>query len=439
MTLLRRLLWPLVLGLLLLAGWRLSLPGPLDVALAEVARGTIRSSVEEEGTTRVVDRYVVAAPVEGTLSRIRLREGDAVRKGDLLAEIDPLPFASRIGEEQARTRSLRARIEGSERKRPKPEEIERAGVRHAAARQALAVATQEKREADAAREMTRTDAERVRGLVASATGTREELDRVEAQLTQAAARAEAAALRVGMAELAVETARLDLAILEAERGDFDWEKADTRAQIDAVEASLALLRDRLARTGVTAPADGTVLRLFEESERPVAAGAPLLELGDLARAEVEADFLSEDAARMRVGMAAEVFGRALGEEAVAGEVVRIYPSAFRKISALGVEQQRVYIVVGVRVPLGDRYRVEVRVLLDKRDDCLLVPEGALFRHNGDWGVFREESGVARLVAVRTGLRDGRMREVLSGLDAGDRVLLHPDGAVTDGRRVRPLP
>jgi len=153
---------------------------------------------------------------------------------------------------------------------------------------------------------------------------------------------------------------------------------------------------------------------------------------------VEADFLSEDVAHMKPGMAAEIFGRALADKTVAATIQRIHPSAFEKISSLGVEQQRVTVVFAIargELPLGDQYRVEVRVILDAKADVLLAPEGALFRMAGRWHVFIVEDGRAALREIETGLRDGRNREVVAGLSAGDRVVVHPDSALTDGGRV----
>ena len=168
-------------------------------------------------------------------------------------------------------------------------------------------------------------------------------------------------------------------------------------------------------------------------------GTRILEIGLLSRLEVEAEFLSEDAAHMKVGMPAEIFGRALGDRALPARVKRIYPSAFKKISSLGVEQQRVKVIVDFEgATLGDRYRVEVRVILERREDAVLVPEGALFRHEGRWHVFKIVDGVPRLTRVDTGLRDGRRREVLSGLVTGDQVILHPDSTLEDGAPIEPL-
>ncbi|MHC5012690.1 MAG: efflux RND transporter periplasmic adaptor subunit, partial [Planctomycetota bacterium] len=269
-----------------------------------------------------------------------------------------------------------------------------------------------------------------------------EFDAVQAARTQAAERVGAQEVRVRIRTLAIALARLNREVLEARLNDYDWERQAYQEQIDAVNASLRSLREDLKRTQIHAPISGVLLKLERESEQTVAAGTPILELGDLEQLEVEADFLSEDVVRMRQGMDAEIFGRALGDAVLPAKVTRIHPSAFEKISSLGVEQQRVKVLLSLdtgSVRLGDLYRVEVRVILDERDDVLLVPEGALFRHEGTWHAFVLDAGRARLQAVRTGLRDGRDREVLGGLTAGDRVILYPDDSLEDGIRVEALP
>jgi HlyD family secretion protein len=285
------------------------------------------------------------------------------------------------------------------------------------------------------------DLQRTQAALETGTGSSEDVDAAIAEEARAREEVRAGEVRVQIRELEIRATKLDTEILEARLKDYEWEKEDYAAQIAALDATLAALEDDLSRTRITSPATGTVLQVLLESEQFAAAGTALLEIGDLARLEVEADFLSEDAAHMREGMPAEIFGRALGDRVIEGTIRRIHPSAFLKISSLGVEQQRVTVVVGFKpgeVPLGDRFRVEVRVILDERADVVLVPEGALFRAGGAWHAFAVEGGRARRRKVETGLFDGRRREVLSGLREGETVVLHPD-SIDEGTRVEPLP
>lgn len=439
---LKRALWIVVPVLALVAFWFWSQSRPLPVDMTVVTHGPIRAFVEEEGRTRVVDRFVVSSPVTGRLLRVEVEEGDHVECEQVVARLDPLPLGSAVEEVQARIRALRERMDGVDTKKPKAEEIARAKVLEEQARESLEAAGCELDRAKATWSRLEKDLERARDLAEKKLIPLSELDAAIAAECAAHEDVQAREVRVRIARLAISATSLNRTILDARLHDFDWEAKAYEQQIAALEASLATLQDDLERSEVRAPASGIVLRVLQESEQVVQAGTPILEIGDPTRLEVEVDFLSEDAAHMRDGMKAEIFGRALGEDVLEGRVERIYPSAFEKISSLGVEQQRVYVIVvfdGVPTGIKDRFRVEVRVILDERDDVTLVPEGALFRHQGDWFVFVVDAGAARLRRVTTGLRDGRVREVLEGLQPGERVVLHPGDTIGDGARVEPLP
>jgi HlyD family secretion protein len=439
----RRWILPLlVVGSLLAGLWAFARTRPVAVDTAVVRRGPIRATVEEEGRTRVVDRFVVSAPVTGRLLRVELEPGAVVGKGALLAQIDPLPIAARVEEIEAQVRALRRQAEGVDSKTPKPGELEHARLLVTTAEESVEVARLELEELRTVLERIQEDRDRTRSLVRQQRLPGADLDVAETAHAQARDRVLAQEVRLRIRQLAVDLARLSEKVLADRLHDFDWEKRVYEEQIQGLEAALRSVRDELQRTDIPAPEDGVVLLVHLQSQQTVAAGTPILELGDLRRLEVEVDFLSEDAVAMREGMPAEVFGRALGDRVVGTTVKRIHPSAFTKVSSLGVEQQRVRVILDLDAEglgLGDLYRVEVRVLLEERRDAVLVPEGALFRHAGAWHAFRVEGERAVLVRVETGLRDGLLREVLSGLAPGDVVVLHPGEAVEDGDRVEPLP
>jgi len=426
-------------GLAAIAGlWWYSSTRPAKVTMATLKRDRIRDVVEEEGKTRVVDRYVVSTPVAGRIRRIRLEEGDTVAKGALLAEIDPVALQARVDEAEAEIRAFAQRLEGVDEKKPREAELQTAEVQEQVAARQLDSMRNQLEEARALHSRAVKDAERTRKLARRESATEADLDRAEADEKAARESARAFEQRVKIRELEVGTARLRTKLLRDRLQDFEWEKEEYRERIKALQASMTAVRDDLQRTRVLSPIAGVVLKRYQQSEQVLQAGARLLELGDLALLEVEADFLSEDVAHMKPGMAAEIFGRALADKTVAATIQRIHPSAFEKISSLGVEQQRVTVVFAIargELPLGDQYRVEVRVILDAKADVLLAPEGALFRMAGRWHVFVVEDGRAALREIETGLRDGRNREVVAGLSAGDRVVVHPDSALTDGGRV----
>jgi len=413
---------------------------PVRVKIGAIRRGPIRSVVEEEGKTRVPERYVLSAPVTGRLLRVEREEGDAVEAGDVLFEIDPIELSSRVTQARGRIAALRERVSGVDRRRPSEEELARAEKEEARAEEAVAAAARERDRAEEERVLAKREADRQRALFAEGTVAASGKEAAERDEVRAVAAAAVAARRLRMREIERQTAALSTRILADSARDLDWEEGAYRAQIREVEARLEVLRDDLGRARCASPVDGVVLRRHRESQAVVSAGTPVIEVGSLETLEVEADLLSEDAARMREGMKVIVTGRALGDRKIEGRLARIRPGAFTKISTLGVEQQRVTVIVefdSSGLGLGDAYRVDVRVVMAEKDDVLLVPESALFRTEGEWKVFAVRDGRARRVAVETGLRDGTRREVISGLAQGDEVILHPAKRLEDGTRVAP--
>lgn len=361
---------------------------------ASVQRQELVESLREEGRTRVVHRYRIAAPVQGQVERIELRPGDAVGVGQVLARIAPSAGA-------LLDPATRDRLSGEA--RAAESAIAQAQARAAAARAADRLAQQE--------------LERVRPMVASGTLARRDGDRAESQAQQARAEWSAARFALELAQAQRDAAQA----LLAQQG-----KSDGADQVVEVRAPVA----------------GLVLTRLRESAGPVAVGEPLLEIGDPGSLEVEVDLLSADAVRVAAGMDVRLH-RWGGAQPLAARVRRVEPVGFTKISALGVEEQRVWVLCDFVSPvadwqrLGDGYRVDAEFLLST-GDALSVPAGALFRRGEGWAVFRITDGRAFEQAVEIGRRSGLDAEILSGLDAGDTVVVHPDDRVTESTRVESL-
>ncbi|HRP34387.1 MAG TPA: HlyD family efflux transporter periplasmic adaptor subunit [Gammaproteobacteria bacterium] len=372
-------------------------PRPVLIETGEVARRPLQVTVEEEGRTRVVDRFVLYAPVAGYLRRVELEVGDAVALGQALAVLDPLRpgvLDARVrAEAEARVAAGRAGLERS-----------RAVLRQAAAEAELAAEEFRRREEMLARQLI----------------SRSEFDQARSRMNaMAAAQASAAS--------AVEVARFEL-----------------EAALAALRHSGASEAEAPAETvPVRSPVAGRVLKVLQESAGVVSAGQALLEVGDPRRLEVEVEVLSRDAVRIEPG-GRVLFERWGGNETLEGVVRTVEPTGFTKISALGVEEQRVLAIADISSPpeawqrLGDGYRVEARFIVWERPDALTVPASALFRRDDGWAVFVVEGDRARLRPVRLGAGSGLLSEVLEGLGEGDAVIVHPDDAVDDGVRVRPF-
>lgn len=377
-----------VAGLMAVALW----PETVPVETAEATRGPLMVTVDEEGRTRVRDRFVVAAPVAGRILRIELEPGDTVRAGDSVAQLRPeapaLLDARSRAEAEAALASARAAV----------------GRVRAEEQRARAVLAQAERELA-----------RVKTLVAESLSTPQQLDARQADVTAAQEQVNAAVFAARASEAEVERAQARLAPAPA---------------------------DRTRIVPVTSPVDGVVLRRVRESESVVPAGDALVEIGNPQQLEIVADLLSLDAVRVQPGarVLVEQWG---GDHALAALVRRIEPSGFTKISALGVEEQRVNVILeftdaaGAAKALGDGYRVEARIVTWESADVLKVPTAALVRTGEQWSVYVVADGRARLTPLTLGHQNGQEAEVTGGLEPGALLILHPSDTMTDGARVQP--
>ena len=372
-------------------------PQPAPVQTAEVRKGVFEQTIEEDGKTRVRERYVVSAPLAGRLARVRLKAGDAVRAGTPVAVLSPSAPAML----DARTAS---------------ELSERAAAAAAAHDQARANMGR----AEAAVEQARNDVGRISRL------------HVEGFLSEA------------LLEQAQLTLRVQGKELEAARF------AREGAAHDLAQARAALMRARDAasqrRPGTTweieSPVDGRVLRVLQESETVVAIGTPLLEIGDPRDLEIVVDVLSTDGVRIVSGARVEIDAGA--ELRLVGSVRRVEPAAFTKVSALGIEEQRVNVIIDLVSPperwsgLGDQYRVDTRIVVFTRAEAVIAPVAALFRDDNHWTVFVAAGDRAERRRVKVGGRTALDAWIEEGLAPSERVVIYPSDRVSDGKRLKVL-
>ena len=373
-------------GVVAIALW----PAPVPVDVMPSTRGPLAVTVDDEGETRVRHRYVVSAPLTGRVLRSELEAGDPVVRGTTVV--------ARVRAEAPALMDARSRAE--------------ADAAVAVARAALGRAEADLRRATSAVGLARADLRRQRDLAAAQLTTQQAVDAAETH-------AQGAEEAVRAAEFAVAGAR----------SQFD--QATARLMAPTLEASGRVLT-------VTAPADGVVLKRLRESESVVAAGEPLLEIGNpAADLEIVSDLLSTDAVRVKPGAKVKVeqWG---GDRVLTATVRRVEPSGFTKISALGVEEQRVNVVMDFEDPaeawnaLGDGYRVEVRIVIWEAADVVKVPTSALVRQGDEWAVFVADGDRIRRVPVAVGQRNSEEAEVVSGIEAGRQVVVHASDRVIDG-------
>jgi HlyD family secretion protein len=366
---------------------------PVAVETAEVTQGAFEQAVSDDGRTRVRERYMIAAPLAGRVERVRLEPGDLVKQGQVVALLTPTAPAF----VDARTASeLQERIGAAE-----------AQLARAKAETGKAQAQRDQARADLARQV-----------------------RLSKEGFVSAMALEQADLALRTAERAVEVARF----------------ADDAAGHDFAQAKAALARYRSGAPGpkweVTSPVSGSVLKVMQKSEAPVALGAALLEVADARSLEAVVDVLSQEAVAIRPGMPGRL-QLGTGVPALAARVRLVEPAAFTKVSALGVEEQRVNVVLDFAEPLdrvhtvGDGFRVEATIVVRRVDQAIKAPVGALFRDGEGWAVFVAEGARARKRAVKSPARNGVEAWIEEGLKAGERVVVYPSDALKDGGRLAP--
>lgn len=385
----RRLIMASVVAVIALALIVLALmPSPLEVETGQVVRGPLRVTIDQEGETRAKDRFVISSPVVGRLLRVGFDDGDAIRQNEVVARIDPLPLNQREREEVV------ARVESAE-----------AALQQARARAAKAREDKEQAQRDRARA--------------------ENLAREKVISAQA----------------------LDLARNAAVTSEREFEAAQFNVQVAASELKIA--RAGLVSIGagrnkpgplieLRSPVSGRILRVLEKSERVVQPGTPIAIVGEPDKIEIVADVLSTDAVKIQPGADVQLVGWG-GDHPLRAQVRLIEPYGFTKVSALGVEEQRVNVIsdfVDAPGPLGDGYRVECQITVWSGENVLKVPMSSVFRRGQGWSAFVIENGRAKLRDVQIGHRNETEVEILSGLAQGEDVILHPSNQISDGVRVR---
>ena len=407
------------------------MPKPVPVETATVVRADLRVTVDEDGKTRVIDRYVVSAPLGGTMGRIDLHVGDVVEVGTLLATIEPIAPPLLDARTRAETEARLLAAQAS--KRQANAGVNRAKIAH---------------------EFAQNERDRTAKLVAKGSTSARALDVAELELRTSEQDLESARFGVRVAQYEVEVAKAALARIESatqpkpvpSKASKPGEPGEAGSETASESVSESASEDVVE---VRSPIVGTVLRVLQDQEGVVQPGTPLVELADSHALELVVDVLTRDAIQIEPGAPVEITQWG-GDLPLQGRVRMVEPSAFTKISALGVEEQRVNVIIDLgsrsdfadnpqMQALGDGFRVEVGIVVWEGQDVLEIPVSALFRSEQRWATWVVDQGVARLRLVEIGRREGLVVEVVAGLEAGEQVVIHPSDAVQEGVEVAVSP
>jgi HlyD family secretion protein len=415
--------------------------GGRRVEVVQPRRGEIRESFREPAKTRLENTWTITAQVSGRVGRIEFEPGDEVEAGQVLAEFDLVPLQATVEEARARVARLRAQLTLIEDSSVELADLAAAEARVNSSLDRVRAAEAQIETARARVARTQRDLERARELVEAGALDAQSLDGQELAATEASE-----ALKQAEAELAaqrgvVTSDRSNAQMIESRIGLKALERRQVLASLEEAEAQLESARHDLNLAQVVSPIDGVVLERYERGEAPVVPGTPLLLLGNPAEIEVIADVLTEDA--LRLGIGGEVALESLaGERMLGGRVRRIEPQGFTKLSSLGVEQQRVNVIVELNEPrpeLGVGFRLHARFFTGSREDALIVPRYSVLQApDQSFYVFVVEGNQLRRRGVTIGLRSDLEVEVLSGLDEGARVVAAPDSTMEEGASVTPV-
>ncbi|KUG22616.1 putative rnd efflux membrane fusion protein [hydrocarbon metagenome] len=369
------------------------LPKTQDVDIVAVKRGPLQITIEEEGRTRLKDRFTISAPTAGYMRRINVKVGDTVKKGQIVAVLEPLH---------------------SQALDPRSRATAQAAVSSAEA--ALKAAMERERVAKADTGYIEQRLTRLKALYAKGSISKDQFDQIDSEAQKARALQSSAAAEVNVARAELERAKITLQNFTERNSGHD-------------------------SVAISAPLSGAVFRVYRESEGAVNVGEPLIDIGDVKNLEVRVEVLSSDAVKIKKGTPV-LFKRWGKDEPLTGVVRLIEPAGFTKISSLGVEEQRVLVIVEITSPpekwnvLGDGFRMEAHFIIWEVKDVLQVPASALFRSGAEWAVFVEEKGKARKRMVEVGQKNGLAAEIISGLREKEKVVAYPEDSISEGTKIR---
>ena len=399
----RPLIWLSVLAIVVVLGVIAAQPQPILVDMADVKTGSLEVAIEEDGLTRIKERYIVSTPLSGRLSRVMLEVGDEVTAD----------------------KSIIATMQANDPSLLDPRSVAQAQARVKAAERRLEAARAESGQAESTLEFAELQLERARSLKEPSVLAKAEIENREMAFRVRTDELKAASFRVEIAKYELELEKAALLLTEGSKEGSNSSPGETE------EMELTM----------KSPITGRILRIYQESSAVLNAGSQIMELGDPLDLEVVVDVLSSDAVKIATGDVVwlENWG---GEKPLKGEVRVVEPSGFTKLSALGVEEQRVNVIIDLldapdqRRSLGDGFRVDARIVIWISDDAVHIPTSALFRVGEQWGVFKvSDDSKAQRTIVEIGQTNGREAQVVAGLVPGDKVIVHPSDTIADGMQV----
>lgn len=434
--------WVMVIVLVLLVGglvvWQMQRPDA-TVEVIHPSRGPIREHVEEQAVTELPQDYLVAMPIDGWLEPIDLREGDPVKKGQEVARLDTADLEDRIRQIEHQITELETRIAENKDHRLEENALVQANAAVKALDETVQAADAKLEASKAVVDFAESELTRVRNLQAQGAASDRELREAETEYRKARSDYRGDVLDLAALKTFAAVSYIGPKFITDYTAQKSYDVRSYEQQRDQRLADLQIAKRNLSRAAITSPIDGVVLERHQTRRQFLAAGTPLLTLGRLQDMEVIAEVLTERATQISVGDPVQIYGESVGDRSISGKVLRVYPAGFKKISSLGVEQQRVKVAIAIEnrpETLGVAFRVHVRIFYREATDAVLLPRTALFRGvQGEWQVMIVRDGRARLRTVQVGLMTDEQVQIVDGANEHDLVIARPSREITEGMRV----
>lgn len=422
-----------------LVAWQMLQPDAV-VETVTVRKGTIRAYVEERAITRLPHTYLISNPISGWLERIDLREGDQVKKGEIVARLELKDLKDRVTQAEHRIAVLQVQFDKESDHRLENNLLVETNATVKAIDETVQAAEAKNEASKAVADFAASEAKRLSDLRERNAATQREYRQAETEARRTMAEYRGDVLELAALKTLAAVSYIGPKFINDYIDRKSFEQKRIQRELDEAKLDLEMERRNLERATMESPIDGVILSRGQTRHQYLAAGTPLLTLGRMDDMEVVADVLTERAMRLSVGDKVEITGEGLPGGMVRGHVTRIFPEGFKKVSSLGVEQQRVPVVVAIDdrpEALGAEYRVDVRIIYDKADDAVIVPRSALFRDaNGTWRAFVIEGDVVHNRALTLGIMNDRDAEVRKGLSKNDHVVVAPSRDLSDGMRIK---
>jgi HlyD family secretion protein len=430
----------LVVVIAAIAAWRASQPDAV-VTLIQPQVQTIRAYVEEQAVTELPTDHLVAMPISGRLEPIDLREGDPVEEGQTVARFDTEDLQDRLQQAENQIAVHETKIQQTADNRLEENMLVQMEAMVKAINETVQAAEAKQKASDAVAEFAETELNRILKNRETGAASDREIREAETNFRQTRAQNQSDALELAALKTVAAVSYIGPKFVTdtIDRKSFDLES--TRNQLEEAKAELEIRKRDLSRAEIKSPITGVVLQRHQTRRQFLQAGTALLTIGRLEDLEIVADVLTQRATRILPDNPVEIFGEAITDEPLTGKVSRIYPAGFKKISSLGVEQQRVKVAIKLdqRPPrLGVAFRVQVRIFHDQADNALTLPRTAIFRTDaGGWAVMKVQNNITQQSPVEIGLMNDDTVQVLNGLSAKDWLVAHPSREITADMHVEP--